>query len=117
MAFECGFVCAGAPLTGGRAQQDVRVRLDSTHSSSAANLQAAFSAAAGSKQAPQRSGSDSITFPRMFSVAPDQDRHRPAPPVGSSALFGAAAGHSAFSTTLWPQQGQNGISGTHQMWG
>lgn len=105
--------------TGRRPQRDVRVRLDAAQSSSAANLQAAFSAAAAPGQAPQRSGSEGVTFPRMFGAALDQERLRPAQASGSSGLFGA--GHSAFSTTLWPHQmhppGQSGISSTHQMWG
>ena len=115
--------CTGGSLSAGRTQRDLRVRLDASHSSSAANLQAAFSAAAASSnQALQRSGSDSITFPQMFSPAPNHARAaQPAhngqngQPPGSGGLFGM--GSSAFSTTLWPQQGQNGISGTHQMWG
>ncbi len=110
---------AGSSVTGGRPQRDVRVRLDAIHSSSAANLQAAFSAAAAPGQVPQRSGGDGVTFPCVPGAAPDQERLRPAQAPGSSGLFGS--GHSAFSTTLWPHQmhpqGQNGISSTHQMWG
>ena len=112
-------VHAGGSLTGDCPQRDVRVRLDAMHSSSAANLQAAFSAAPAPTQAPQRSGSAGVTFPGMAGAVPDQERPRPAQAPGSSGLFGA--GHSAFSTTLWPHQmhpqGQSGISSTHQMWG
>lgn len=98
------------------------------HSSSAANLQAGFSGAGagpgqpGQQPLPRRAGSEGLTFPRMFSPAPDLERPQPRPPQqlppGSSGLFGQGA--NAFASTLWPQthgQGQNGISGTHQMWG
>ena len=119
-ATEAEVHCPGGSLSAGRAQRDLRVRLDAGHSSSTANLQAAFSAAAVSpNQTPQRSGSDSITFPRILSPTPNhaQPAHngQNGQPPGSGGLFGR--GSSAFSTTLWPQQGQNGISGTHQMWG
>ena len=97
----------------------MRVRLENGHSSSAANLQAAFSGLpAAPAQLQQRSGSDSVTFPRMFGAAPDLERPQHGLPPGSSGLFGPGPG--TFATTLWPQahgQRQDGISGTHQMWG
>jgi hypothetical protein len=93
--------------------------MDAGHSSSAANPQAAFLAAATmADEAWQRRGSNSITFPHAFSPMPTQaqpgHKGQNGQPLGSSVLFGM--GSSAFSTTLWPQHGQNDISGTHQMW-